>query len=78
MVYIGRDHSSVFDTIADTYDDTFTHTAIGRYQRAVVTDILKRRFQAGTHVLEIGCGTGTDSDGGAPGKYWHTWPRDTS
>lgn len=58
---IGRDHGSAFDTIADTYDDTFTHTAVGRYQRAVVTDIMKRRFQAGAQVLEIGCGTGVDT-----------------
>ena len=53
---------SPFDAVADTYDRTFTDTTVGRYQRAVVTDILLKRFLPGMHVLEVGCGTGADTE----------------
>ncbi|MBI4551561.1 MAG: methyltransferase domain-containing protein [Candidatus Latescibacteria bacterium] len=50
-----------FDTIAPAYDDTFTHSRVGQYQRAVVAEIMARRFTPGMRVLEIGCGTGVDA-----------------
>lgn len=53
---------SPFDAIADTYDRTFTDTTVGRYQRAIVTDILVKRFRPGMHVVEVGCGTGADTE----------------
>lgn len=51
----------VFDPLASTYDDTFTHTPIGRYLRNRVQKRLIQHFQAGQHVLELGCGTGEDA-----------------
>ena len=50
-----------FDPLASTYDDTFTHTPIGRYLRARVHSRLEQHFHAGDHVLELGCGTGEDA-----------------
>lgn len=50
-----------FDPLAATYDNTFTHTEIGRYLRDQVHARLDRHFRAGDHVLELGCGTGEDA-----------------
>lgn len=50
-----------FDPLAATYDDTFTHTQIGRYLREQVHARLDTHFRAGDHVLELGCGTGEDA-----------------
>ncbi|MBZ0277123.1 MAG: methyltransferase domain-containing protein [Anaerolineae bacterium] len=50
-----------FDPLAPTYDDTFTDTVIGRYLREQVHTRLARHFQAGSHALELGCGTGADA-----------------
>jgi ubiquinone/menaquinone biosynthesis C-methylase UbiE len=44
-----------FDSLAPTYDYTFTDTQIGRYLRARVHTRLDA-FGAGNHVLELGCG----------------------
>jgi SAM-dependent methyltransferase len=50
-----------FDRLAPAYDDTFTHTQIGRYLRQRVHARLNLHFHAGNHVLELGCGTGEDA-----------------
>ena len=50
-----------FDTIADQYDDIFTHSLIGRAQRNVVWEVLKKTFRRGDRVLELNCGTGEDA-----------------
>ena len=50
-----------FDALAETYDRTFTDTAIGRAQRRAVWRELARVFHPGEYVLEIGCGTGVDA-----------------
>jgi len=50
-----------FDALAASYDDDFTHTAIGRYLRGRVQRRLARHFQPGDQVLELGCGTGEDA-----------------
>jgi SAM-dependent methyltransferase len=50
-----------FDSLAATYDDTFTHSPIGQYLRQKVHARLDLHFQAGDHVLELGCGTGEDA-----------------
>jgi SAM-dependent methyltransferase len=52
---------AAFDPLAPTYDDTFSHTTIGRYLRARVQVRLAAHFHAGDHVLELGCGTGEDA-----------------
>ena len=52
---------SAFDSIADSYDETFTETFIGRAQRRQVWEVTDRLFQPGDRVLEINCGTGVDA-----------------
>lgn len=52
---------NAFDLLASDYDETFTYTSIGRYLRRRVHSRLERLFQAGDHVLELGCGTGEDA-----------------
>ncbi|HWG58243.1 MAG TPA: class I SAM-dependent methyltransferase [Candidatus Acidoferrales bacterium] len=50
-----------FDGIAETYDDSFTRSAVGRAQRRAVWSALDRAFHRGDHVLELNCGTGEDA-----------------
>jgi ubiquinone/menaquinone biosynthesis C-methylase UbiE len=50
-----------FDALADTYDQTFTFSQIGRAQREAVTREMDRVFRPGGRVLEINCGTGVDA-----------------
>jgi ubiquinone/menaquinone biosynthesis C-methylase UbiE len=50
-----------FDTVADSYDDIFTRSVIGRAQRELVWKILAETFRAGDRVLELNCGTGEDA-----------------
>ncbi|HEV2416942.1 MAG TPA: class I SAM-dependent methyltransferase [Terriglobia bacterium] len=50
-----------FDTLAETYDDVFTRSQIGRAQRAAVHRELDRAFRPGQYILEINCGTGVDA-----------------
>ena len=52
---------AVFDTFAETYDDDFTHSLLGRLLRPRVWDILAQHFTAGQHILELTCGTGEDA-----------------
>jgi ubiquinone/menaquinone biosynthesis C-methylase UbiE len=53
--------SVAFDRLAASYDSTFTESLIGRAQRNVVWNALKRTFRAGDRVLELNCGTGEDA-----------------
>ena len=53
--------SAAFDCMAQTYDATFTESAIGRAQRNVVWDALQKAFRPGDRVLELNCGTGEDA-----------------
>lgn len=52
-----------FDIVAPVYDQTFTHTVIGKLQRNIVythlTDCLNSNPV--NHILEINCGTGEDA-----------------
>jgi ubiquinone/menaquinone biosynthesis C-methylase UbiE len=50
-----------FDTLAASYDATFTESIIGSYLRNRVHDRLALHFASGSHVLELGCGTGADA-----------------
>ena len=52
---------SPFDALAVDYDDTFTHTVIGRTMRAAVWRRTDELFVAGSRVLELNCGTGVDA-----------------
>jgi SAM-dependent methyltransferase len=50
-----------FDALAETYDQTFTFSRIGRVQREAVTREMDSVFRPGQRVLEINCGTGVDA-----------------
>ena len=52
---------SPFDLIADTYDDAFTETLVGRAQRRQVWQETDRHFQASHRIVELNCGTGADA-----------------
>ncbi|HYZ83839.1 MAG TPA: methyltransferase domain-containing protein, partial [Bryobacteraceae bacterium] len=53
--------SAAFDRLAASYDDMWTHSAIGVAQRDAVWRHLGRVFTPGQSVLELGCGTGEDA-----------------
>jgi ubiquinone/menaquinone biosynthesis C-methylase UbiE len=50
-----------FDEVAETYDQAFTHTVIGRAERDAVWEDLGRVFHSGQRILELNCGTGMDA-----------------
>lgn len=50
-----------FDHLAAAYDDTFTRTATGRLQRALVWNWLENNVYPGSTILELNCGTGEDA-----------------
>jgi SAM-dependent methyltransferase len=50
-----------FDQVAPNYDSTATDLLVSRWLRAQVWRRLAKLFQPGSHVLELGCGTGEDA-----------------
>ena len=50
-----------FDAIARNYDDLWSNTGAGYWQRRTVWDALHPLFSSGAHVLDVGCGTGVDA-----------------
>ena len=50
-----------FDSLAARYDDLFTRSMIGRAQRGAVWEMMLDTFEAGSHILELNCGTGEDA-----------------
>lgn len=52
---------SPFDELAPAYDESFTRSTLGARMRAAVWRRLDGAFQAGSRVLELGCGTGEDA-----------------
>jgi SAM-dependent methyltransferase len=50
-----------FDAVAETYDEVFTNSLIGRAQRDSVWRELDRCFSYGQRILELNCGTGVDA-----------------
>jgi ubiquinone/menaquinone biosynthesis C-methylase UbiE len=50
-----------FDQAAINYDQTFTHTEIGKMQRALVYNELSKHLKSVKNILEINCGTGEDA-----------------
>ena len=53
--------ATAFDRVAHSYDEQFTHTAIGIAQRKQVWSRLIAAFPAGSRILELNCGTGEDA-----------------
>jgi ubiquinone/menaquinone biosynthesis C-methylase UbiE len=56
-----RPSQTYWNTVAETYDQVFPHTLIGRAQRDVVWQELGRVFHPGQRILELNCGTGVDA-----------------
>ncbi|MES2557642.1 MAG: methyltransferase domain-containing protein [Bacteroidota bacterium] len=55
-----------FDAASSDYDQTFTHTTVGKAQRERVWFYLDQLpIKEGSAVLEVNCGTGEDA------KHWH-------
>ncbi len=50
-----------FDSLAESYDEVFTNSAIGQAQRAAVWRVLDHCFRPGERILELNCGTGVDA-----------------
>ncbi len=52
-----------FDQITDDYDQSFTYSAIGKYQRAIVHRYLLNILEGNKNqnILELNCGTGEDA-----------------
>jgi SAM-dependent methyltransferase len=50
-----------WDGVAETYDQVFPETLIGRVQRDAVWREIGRVFQPGQRILELNCGTGIDA-----------------
>jgi ubiquinone/menaquinone biosynthesis C-methylase UbiE len=53
--------SAVFDNLAESYDELFTRSSIGRAQRGIVWRALESAFHNGNCILELNCGTGEDA-----------------
>ncbi|HTQ96269.1 MAG TPA: class I SAM-dependent methyltransferase [Candidatus Acidoferrum sp.] len=53
--------ANAFDRVADSYDELFTHTVVGRAQRKQVWKRLDAAFPEGSRILELNCGTGEDA-----------------
>jgi ubiquinone/menaquinone biosynthesis C-methylase UbiE len=56
-----RASQTYWNTVAETYDQVFPYTLIGRVQRDVVWRELERVFHPGQRILELNCGTGIDA-----------------
>ena len=52
---------AAFDAFAASYDQTFTESILGQLLRQRVWRVLQDAFMAGSHVLELTCGTGADA-----------------
>src|SRR5580704_16411686 len=50
-----------WDLTAETYDQVFPETLVGRAMRGAVWTALEQAFQSGQRVLELNCGTGIDA-----------------
>jgi len=55
------DAAVAFDRCADSYDELFTHSVVGRTQRNQVWARLVKSFNPGSRILELNCGTGEDA-----------------
>jgi SAM-dependent methyltransferase len=61
---------AAFDGIAACYDETFSHTALGRIYRRAVWKRLDALFARGFRILELNCGTGEDASYLAARGVW--------
>ena len=59
-LYYG-DLEAAFDTVAEHYDEHIFGNPVNSWLRAVSVGLMKQVFKSGDTVLEIGCGTGTET-----------------
>ncbi|WDE07906.1 class I SAM-dependent methyltransferase [Thalassomonas viridans] len=52
---------NAFNVLAKSYDDGFSHTALGRYYRQRVQQVMSRYWPAPGQLLELNAGTGEDA-----------------
>ena len=55
------DLEAAFDSVADSYDEHIFGNPINTWLRNVSIGMMKTVFQPGSTVLEVGCGTGTET-----------------
>lgn len=53
--------ASGFDRLAGTYSELWSETSVGQLQRKAVWRYAAKLFPAGSHILDLGCGTGDDA-----------------
>lgn len=58
---MSQPHPQAFDALAQTYDNDFSETTLGRLLRRRVWRVLQDQFPPGSRVLELACGTGMDA-----------------
>jgi 2-polyprenyl-3-methyl-5-hydroxy-6-metoxy-1,4-benzoquinol methylase len=56
-----RSTQAYWDAAAETYEQKFSGTTVGKTRRQAVWRDLERLFHAGQRVLELNCGTGIDA-----------------
>lgn len=58
-----QETEAAFDRYAASYDEEFTFSSVGKFQRERVWRFLSKHISPGTHpeVLELNCGTGEDA-----------------
>lgn len=52
---------TAFDAFAQSYDEAFTRSSLGQMLRERVWQQVGALFPAGSHILELACGTGADA-----------------
>lgn len=59
--WVKKENAVPFDAVAAQYDQSFTETLTGRYQREKVYQYLAQQGLCPGHLLELNCGTGADA-----------------
>ena len=52
---------AAFDRVASRYDELWTNTNVGRFQRQAVWRHVDPLFRESAHIIDLGCGTGEDA-----------------